>query len=101
MICSGCGNENARRVRIVYDEDDRIETCEDCGRLTSLYYPDVYFPGEPYMDPNLVRPTDVHSPDGILVRSKRHKAALLREQGLVERGDRVHGAINYDPKMRH
>ena len=102
MICRTCGNQNAVRIHIFYDSESatRTETCDSCGALGNLYAPDVYF-DRPYLDPNLVTPKDHNSPDGIWVESKRHKAQLLKEQGLRECGDRVHGARSYDPKIRH
>jgi hypothetical protein len=94
MICS-CGNEDASKVRIVYGEDGgRIECCDKCGQLdNSGCEPDVFF-REPYFDEHLGN--KVH-PHGQWVFSKRHKARLLKEQGLVESGDRIHGSRrNYE-----
>ena len=60
--------------------------------------PSLYF-RQPYLDPNLAHPDRPWEKDGVLVTSKRHKAALMREQGLVEAGDRKHGARNFDKSM--
>lgn len=35
-------------------------------------------------------------PDPVYVESKAHKAHLLKERGLREAGDRVHGSNGFD-----
>ena len=96
MRCDGCGNESAHHLRVRKNSC----ICDRCGGFTSVRFSDVYF-REPYLDPNLVSQKHHENPDGVWVRSREHKAALLKEQGLRELGDRRHGAINYDPKIRH
>lgn len=90
MTCDGCGNKAAVRIHV-----DRFgESCNACGTVSvSVGAPDVYFK-EPYRDPHLVhpdRPNEVKA-GGVWVTSKRHKAALMAEQNLVERGDKRGGA---------
>lgn len=51
-------------------------------------FPDVYFAGEG-IEPNLATES---APLGVFVHSKRHKAEIMRRQGISECGDRVHGA---------
>lgn len=96
MVCNGCGNEEAHKVRIRYDqgqEKDRnkertkIETCDRCEDFTVHTY-DAYF-REPSFEENLA---DSKHPQGQWVTSKGHKARLMREQGVKESGDRQHGA---------
>ena len=50
--------------------------------------PDVYFRGEEFV-PHL---GDDKHPFGQFVTSKQQKARIMREQGVHETGDRVHGA---------
>lgn len=69
--------------------------CDRCGVLPQLGIPDVYF-REPYMDPNLPHPHRPWEKDGVFVTSKEHKARLMREQNLVESGDKVHGMRIFD-----
>lgn len=103
MKCNGCGRPDAVRVKIY---GDGVEICDakDCGNLSigEACVPDVWFPG-PYIDPNLAHPKRpweiqkvVGGGDGVLVTSKRHKARLLREQGLHEAGDRRRGMRRED-----
>ena len=95
MKCDNCGNETAQRLR--YSAAAGMK-CDDCGRLTSgVGCPDVYF-RQPYLDPNLAHPDRPHevAQGGVWVTSRRHKAALLAEQNLVERGDKRRGARNED-----
>lgn len=94
MICDGCGNDAARRIRYTRHG----ETCDVCGGLPAdVGAPDVYF-RKPYLDPNLAHPDRPNESrqGGVWVTSKRHKAALLAEQNLVERGDKRGGARNED-----
>ena len=92
MKCDGCGNGAARRIR--YNRHG--ETCDGCGGLsTAVGCPDVYF-RQPYLDPNLAHPDRPHEANGVWVTSRRHKAALMAEQNLVERGDKRGGARNED-----
>lgn len=90
MICAGCGNPGAVVVRSWFENGYYTEVCNDknCGDLAMPWRPDVYF-RKPELVENL---GDEHNPHGILVESKRHKANLLRQQGLREDGDRHHGS---------
>lgn len=92
MICRGCGNKRAAILKVYYEDQKRVELCDDfaCGNLRSPLIPDVYF-REPYFDPNLA---NEKNPQGVQVESRRHKAHLLREQGLKEGGDRYHGSLH-------
>lgn len=57
--------------------------------MSSFRFSDVYFAGEGF-EPHLADPEK--SPKGNFVRSREHKAQLMREIGVRETGDRVHGA---------
>lgn len=95
MTCKGCGNEEAYRWR---KRDDGAESCDKCSSISSPWLPDVYFK-EPYLDPNLAHPDRPKEKDGVWVESRRHKAQLMKEQGLVEGGDKKHGARNFDASL--
>lgn len=84
---SGCGNKEARALRIHYDKKGNWCECDKCG-LVNAGIADVYF-DKPYFDEHLA---DSKHKEGQWINSKAHKAQVLREQGLVEAGDRFHGA---------
>ena len=94
MKCNGCQNDKAIRVRVTSE----YECCDRCGGLKSVCLPDVYF-SRPYLDPNLGNPKNPHEVNGIWIESKRHKQKILNEQGLVEKGDRKHGARNFNKSV--
>lgn len=94
MICNGCGNQEAYRVRVSADG----ELCNGCGLTSSVTIHDVYFKG-PYLDPHLVNTTKIEQKDGVWVRSRAHKAQLMRELNVHESGDRVRGTRNFDPSL--
>ena len=83
MLCSGCGNDHAVAVHIVYDKDGKHEFCDACGKVSSVYVPDVAVPAGGYFDENL----------GSFITSRRQKAALMKEKGLVEAGNRVNRTL--------
>lgn len=103
MICDGCGNKEAWAVHHkkesmtgrVYDE------CNKCFDPSIPQQPDVYFK-EPYWDENLMDlddpTTDVNK--GTFVRSRQHKAYLLKKLGLREAGDKIRGGRN-DELWKH
>lgn len=66
--------------------------CDRCGGLKAdVGFDDVYF-DKPYLDPHLI---DIHKPEqrnGVWVESRAHKAALLKEKGWREVGDKRGGA---------
>jgi len=89
MKCDGCGNENATRIRTYFDDNKQMkEICDKCGVVSNTASPDVYF-RDAYFDGNL---GDGKHPYGQWITSKTHKAKIMREQGVSERGDRIRGA---------
>ena len=96
MTCGGCGNQSAVAVRLTYEAGQRIEMCDlpSCGGVTVSAKRDVYF-RQPYVDQNLA---DAKNPFGTEIRSARHKAQVLKAQGLREDGDRHHGSLFRDAK---
>lgn len=86
MTCN-CGNTEAHRLS--YSIGGK-ETCDKCGNIGTFRFSDVYFKG-PYFDTNLAH--DKKAPLGQMVRTREHKAAIMRELGVTERGDRRHGAL--------
>ena len=96
MTCGGCGNQGAVALRLRYEGGQRVEVCDarSCGGVVIAARPDVYF-RQPYVDPNLA---DAKNPFGTEIRSARHKAEVLKAQGLREDGDRHHGSTFRDVK---
>lgn len=87
MICA-CGNKVATKMRIRFDAKGmKHENCNHCGEVGSAYVPDVYWPGHAYTSENI---TDKMG-NPILLESRQHKARVMKEQGMVEAGDRYHG----------
>lgn len=90
MICEGCGSTHAVVTRAYVREGKLHEVCNavDCGNLTAPWIPDAYF-----RKPEIVEHLgDAGHPFGQMVESKRHKARIMREQGIREDGDRYHGS---------
>ena len=93
MKCNGCGNEHASKIHIYYittelKERLKMEKCDSCGVVSSPYLPDVYFE-HPYFDEHIA---DLKNPQGMWIESKSDKARKMKNLGLRESGDRVHGA---------
>lgn len=65
-----------------------IQVCDGCGLAGASQVYDVYWDGKP--EENLADDPITGKPREFL--SKGHKAKYLKERGLVEAGDRVHGA---------
>lgn len=88
MTCSACGNKSAYRIVTAYHEGKLLDSCDRCGNHEATTIHDVYWPGHPHYNSQLVdkfgRP--------ILITSKAHKARILKEKGLIEAGDTVRGA---------
>ena len=64
-------------------------SCERCGKLPAFKFSDVFFK-EPYFDQHIADPDK--SPLGTHIESREHKAAVMRQYGLSERGDKFHGS---------
>ena len=87
MICAGCG-ERAYWAKTYYSRSEKHEICNRCsGDLMNTTIPDVYWPGHSHTNENL---TDIMGKPYLLT-SKRHKAAIMQELGVIETGDRVRG----------
>lgn len=99
MICRGCGNPEAWSVTHkkealtgrIYDE------CNICFDASVPHNPDVYFKA-PYWDEHL-HDFDDPSHDlerGTYIRSREHKAYVMKKLGLREAGYKRHGSRNDD-----
>lgn len=88
MTCDSCNNTEA--VRLSYSGGK--ETCDRCGSVPKFKFSDVFFPAGsgPRFETNLAHPDK--SPLGSMVYSREHKAQLMRDLGVRESGDKVHGA---------
>lgn len=94
-----CGATNWHYWRVKYhDKYGRVESCSECSNdKTPQLSPDVYFDaskGANQTDPNLC---DRYK-GPIPFSSKREKAAIMKQMGLREAGDKEHGARNWDRK---
>ncbi len=85
LKCDACGSEDAHRIRYY---GDGSSACDRCGASPTQGVPDVYWDGKP--EENLADDPVTGKPRVFL--SKGHKAAYLKERGLMEAGDRVRGA---------
>jgi hypothetical protein len=92
MMCAGCGNKAAFALRVRFTkEDGSVETCDVCGKVSACAAatPDVYWPGRGHYDDNIV---DQSTGKPIFLESRRHKAQLMKEQGMREANDSHRGA---------
>lgn len=84
MTCRGCGHEEATRTFTRIDIGGTLtESCDRCSKISGSSVPDVYWPGNAHFNPMLT--DDKGSP--IWLESRRHKAEVMRKQGLREAGD--------------
>ena len=90
--CCSCGSVSTKFVR--YEDRAKDGTCE-CGSIAKYEFPVGAALGvrtmEPYYDEALG--CDIHGP--------RHKARVMRAQGVQEAGDTVRGARNFDKDAPH
>lgn len=92
MICVNCGNKNAYKTRVIYDEKTKKtrEFCNKCGDVEEGgTIPDVYF-RKPYFDENLATK---ESPQGTFITSKRHKAKVMEKLNLREAGGDINKTL--------
>ena len=99
LPCDVCKSTNYHFFRIrVNDVEEISRWCSEClNEATPNLSPDVYFDaskGSNQTDPNLC---DRYK-GPIPFSSKREKAAIMKQLGLRENGDKVHGARNFDRK---
>ena len=86
MDCSGCGNREAYRVSC----SSAGESCNACApHQATFHFSDVFFQ-KPGFEEHIAHPEK--APQGVYVRSREHKAAVMRQLGLREVGDKVRGA---------
>lgn len=98
--CEGCGNTRpwARHQKKEQFTGRRYEECNRCFDSSIPASPDVYF-RQPYWDENLCDYDDPsYDPQrGTFIRSKAHKAYVLKKLGLREDGDKKGGSRAFDP----
>ena len=97
--CDGCGNDKAWSITYkkeaisgkIYPE------CNKCFDPSISHNPDVYFK-QPYWDEHLMDWDDptCNNATGTWIRSKEHKAYVMKKLGIREAGDRKHGFRNED-----
>ncbi len=88
MKCPTCQYEYAYKIRYSIDKDGNgSEVCDKCGNLSGTWYPDVFWDGNTTNN-NITNSMG----EPIPFFSRQQKAKVLREKGMSEAGDRVHGA---------
>ena len=89
-LCPMCAH-TVEELRSVAHRHDLL-TCERCGSGMSKEmarpYLDII---EPYFDEGL----------GVNIYSARHRREVMQKQGVIEAGDRVGGARNFDKHAPH
>lgn len=70
-----------------YKYDELLGKIIKISDHASIRHSDVFF-RQPYFEPNLA---DDKNPEGQWVSSKSEKARIMKEKGLIESGDRIHG----------
>jgi len=85
MKCDSCGNKYASRLHY----SSASCHCEKCGKLPSFKFSDVYFK-QPYFDEHIADADK--TPHGTYIQSREHKASMMKQYGLNERGDKRHGS---------
>lgn len=90
FFCNGCATEQdfkECRLWVCVDKEPIKRYCRNCKSGTPLVA-DVYWDGKPEI--NLADDPVTGKPR--VFASKGQKAAYLKERGLMEAGDRLHGA---------
>ena len=85
ITCGNCGNTKAYRTV----SGDGWERCDACSDMRGAGVPDVYWDGTPEHG----LPDDPQTGQPRIFSSKGEKARFLRENNLVEAGDKVHGSF--------
>ena len=97
MICRGCKNENAYRVRTYLGFDlEPVDKCDGCSSVASLPVYDCYVPPGGMHFEGLSHPDHPESFGGHFCPDKATKAYYLKKYDLQESGDRKNGTNNYD-----
>lgn len=79
-----CGNQKAYAMKM---GGSGVWECNECGGASQAHYADVFWNGKPVE--NLCDPVSGKPLEFI---SRGHKAKYMKERGITEAGDRVHGA---------
>lgn len=99
--CEGCGNPDpwARHQKKETLTGRIYEECNKCFDSSVSETPDVYCPQGGYWDEHLYDFDDpAYDPKkGLFIRSKQHKAYVLKKMGAREAGDMMNGKRNFDP----
>lgn len=86
--CNMCNLQVEERRE--YKDRDAVKKCSSCNGSLVYQFPmsaaKGYVPFEPYYDESL--DVDIHG--------LRHKQQVMKAMGVIEAGDKVHGARNYD-----
>lgn len=95
LKCDGCGNKLAYKISIHYTKEGRDCSCDKCGSVGLSGIPDVYWKGTHSCE-NIT--DNMGTP--IVFTSRRHKAEVMKKQGISEAGDMYHGS-RYVPQVQN
>lgn len=100
--CKTCKNPSPFRKKYRYDEKEKItrESCDHCGS-SSFVFPDVYFDKAGQEEHIVFEDVPSSWLKGTYVSSRAQKAALYKQMGVREAGDRVHGARNFEKRRTY
>lgn len=82
MICNGCNNQEATRIRSHWTGTKWSDVCDKCGGVQVKLYDDVSPVHEPYFDEHLC---DKEHPKGRWISSRAEKADVLDRLGIREK----------------
>jgi hypothetical protein len=99
VICEGCNNQHAARIRVQFVEGKKWESCDQCGNVAPVWLPDVYLgnKGGIQTDENLVHP---QTGKPIPFQTKREKAAIMKMLNVRQSpsAEHQHGGRNETKK---
>lgn len=95
MLCNGCGNDVAARIRGMVGKDGKYyEMCDECGKVPPVWLPDVYLgsKGGTQIDEQLCNAKG----EPIPFQTKREKAAIMNmlQVRQADSAERQHGFRN-------
>lgn len=86
--CRNCLSVLWHSMRSVLENGIWLDACSECSGIRTSNTHDVYFRA-PYWEQHM-------GPEPIYIESRQQKAMIMKERGLREAGDRVHGSNGFD-----
>lgn len=92
-----CGRTDWHSVKCWIENGILKRRCDLCSDFHGKTLPDVFFDKSGYVE-TLTDPNDPSTWEkGTFVRSRVHKAEVMKKLGVREAGDKVGGSRNFDP----